>query len=345
MCHPDKGRGGTELDQATLNDNYEIQKKWCTTPKGKVKGPRPQNIREDEWKCSKKPGYPDTWDKAKKKCNPIKDPQVPNVNSEKTTTLAKARVVVHSPPELKQMHHNKEKETMALAKYPPTKQPHTLSQKKHNAFAKAKVVGFSSKKLNQMRLNKETEAAALAKEQAEIAMSKKNLHEKCTRNKDCKSNVCSIILDICSTKEAEKIAINKQQQRAIKKAVNASKNVEHETALKDGECRFGRGDCDDEETCVAGKCEKTPPAFKGEHKKVATAPKTGTSKIILTNAAKKEVEKQFAASRDSNEDRIVILKITGEQIGPSGAGQSVVRASGGLNAPVAVAATGNAVKK
>jgi len=70
-----------------------------------------------------------------------------------------------------------------------------------------------------------------------------------------------------------------------------------------------------------------------------------TFDVALTPAAQKQVLKKLSHPPDSQGNRIVILKITGEQIGPSGAGQAVVRASGGLSGPVAVAATDNAVRK
>ena len=70
-----------------------------------------------------------------------------------------------------------------------------------------------------------------------------------------------------------------------------------------------------------------------------------TFDVALTPAAQKQVLKKLSQPPDSQGNRIVILKITGEQIGPSGAGQAVVRASGGLSGPVAVAATDNAVRK
>ena len=70
-----------------------------------------------------------------------------------------------------------------------------------------------------------------------------------------------------------------------------------------------------------------------------------TFDVALTPAAQNQVLKKLSQPADSQGNRIVILKITGEQIGPSGAGQAVVRASGGLSGPVAVAATDNAVRK
>ena len=128
----------------------------------------------------------------------------------------------------------------------------------------------------------------------------KKYGEECANNADCASNVCSITLEKCSTKEAER-------------ALHA-KGKEKITPLT------------------------TPPNQQAHSKPTMT-------KIELSPAAKEEVKKQFAAPPDSQGNRIVILKITGEQIGPSGAGASVVRMSGGLNAPNAVAATDDAVNK
>ena len=68
-----------------------------------------------------------------------------------------------------------------------------------------------------------------------------------------------------------------------------------------------------------------------------------TLDVALTDAAQKKILDSLRKPADAHGNRIVILKITGEQIGPSGAGQAVVRASGGLKAPVAVAATAAAV--
>ena len=124
--------------------------------------------------------------------------------------------------------------------------------------------------------------------------------EECANNADCASNVCSITLEKCSTKEAERALQEKQ-----KKEMSTLKNQVN------------------------------------QHKPT----KLAETKIELSPAAKEEVKKQFAAAPDSQGNRIVILKITGEQIGPSGAGASVVRMSGGLNAPNAVAATDDAVNK
>ena len=71
-----------------------------------------------------------------------------------------------------------------------------------------------------------------------------------------------------------------------------------------------------------------------------------TPNIKLTPKVKEEIKKKIAHPADlDGSNRIIILKITGEQIGPSGAGASVVRVGGGLTAPNSVAATGKAVKE
>ena len=355
-CHPDKG--GSDIDFQTLKENYDAQDKWCT--KG-GQGSRPKVLGKDQWNCSKKPGYPDTWDKAKKKCNPKK---AATSAKERPRAQPAARAPRQPAPTASKPQQQTKSGEGGLGgsslSAPVMKGATKLPVRDSDVFHKGDVIRIGARGASEVR--------------SVIGHGSIILNSPLTGNYPEGTPVTIIEHAHAppptpaekaqkeATEKAHKEAVEKARKEAAEKARKEAEDKARQEAAK----KKKQGEkCGDNADCASNVCsitlrtcstEEAERALqKKEENQITTltkqlkqraTPKSGAAaKIELSPAAKKEVQEKFASPPDSKGNRIVILKITGEQIGPSGSEGTVVRVNSGLSAPNSVAATGTAVKE